>query len=125
MTFTIADLPESYLGLAGEGAVVIDVNAGGLGWFIDTTPDQDEEFSRDESGLWRAAAASGAAGKVDLLTVLTHELAHQLGFGDLNPLLAPNSLMTATLPSSVRRSTKDQIDELFADDELLGDLLLA
>nr|MDQ3330494.1 FG-GAP-like repeat-containing protein [Planctomycetota bacterium] len=118
----IADLPGSYLGVARAGVVVIDVNAGGKGWFVDNTPDFDEEFARDKNGVYRAVAAK-AKGKVDLLTVITHELAHQLGFDDLNPAVAPNSLMTGTLGVSVRRATKESIDDLFASNDLLNELL--
>lgn len=118
----VADLPQSYLGESVVGTIVIDVNAAGLGWFIDTTPNTDEEYARDKNGVYRAIAPR-AVGKVDLLTVLTHELAHQIGFEDVAPEAQGNSLMTATVPTGVRRATKEQLDDLFADHSMLGELL--
>ncbi len=122
--FEVGNLPGSYLGLSGAGVVVIDVNAGGLGWFVDSTPNLDEEFARDANGTYRAVT-SQAKGKVDLLSVIVHELAHQLGFHDLNSGVAPNSLLAESLPVSVRRATKENVDDLFADGDLLSELLLA
>ncbi|HEX6984152.1 MAG TPA: Calx-beta domain-containing protein, partial [Planctomycetaceae bacterium] len=122
VTIAVADLPGTYLGQARPGSVVIDVNAGGHGWFVDATPDRDEEFARGTDGVYRAVAPQ-AKGRIDLLTVLTHELAHQLGFRDLDPATSPNSLMTATLGKSVRRATKEHVDDLFAADDLLEELL--
>lgn len=122
--FEIGNLPGSYLGLSGAGVVVIDVNAGGRGWFVDGTPNLDEEFARDAKGTYRAVTA-GAVGKVDLLSVIVHELAHQLGFDDLSPSIAPNSVLAESLSVSVRRATKENVDDLFADGDLLSELLLA
>lgn len=118
----VADLPGAYLGEARPGTIVIDVNAGGQGWFVDQTPLLDEEYARGADGVYRAVAQQ-AKGKVDLLTVLTHELSHALGFADMDPALAPNSVMTATLSQGVRRATKEHLDDLFSDADLLGRLL--
>lgn len=68
----ITDLPGSQLGLAAPGAVWIDRDAAGYGWFIDPTPAEDSEF--------QGTAKSPAHGKVDLLSVLAHEWGHLLGF---------------------------------------------
>jgi len=118
----VADLPANYLGLARTGSIVIDVNAGGQGWFIDETPSLDEEFARGVDGTYRAVAPQ-AQGKVDLLTVLTHELAHLIGFDDLDSAVAPNSLMTGTITGGVRRATKEHLDDVFADGDVLSELL--
>ncbi|MBA3316191.1 MAG: hypothetical protein H0T47_23240, partial [Planctomycetaceae bacterium] len=118
----ISDLPGRSLGSARNGAIIIDVNAGGLGWFVDKTPNIDEEFVRGADGVVRAVAAS-AVGRVDLLTVLAHELAHQLGFRDLPLGTDPDALMSLTLPSSVRRATHDQLSALFAEGSLVDGLL--
>jgi hypothetical protein len=118
----ITDLPGTSLGLARKGAVILDVNAGGLGWFVDRTPNIDEEFSLGSNGVVRATAAA-PLGPVDLLTVLAHELAHQLGFHDLPLGTGNNSLMSLMLPPSVRRATDDQISALFADGSLSEGLL--
>src|SRR5262249_24346762 len=63
----------------------------GYGWFIDATPADDSEFP--------ATPESPAYGKVDLLTVVVHEIGHALGFehdsGD--------GIMAESLPLGVPR----------------------
>jgi len=69
--FTLADLPDAYLGLAfaGDNRVTIDTDAAGYGWFVDSTPLSDEEFLLfDDKGALEAAPASEAQGKMDLLS---------------------------------------------------------
>jgi len=59
--FSIADLAGDALGYAEGSTILIDENAAGYGW---------------------SAGSSGEAfGRVELLTVLTHELGHVLGMG--------------------------------------------
>jgi hypothetical protein len=66
-------------GLASEVSIVLDDDAAGHGWFIDSTPMGNEEFTIDDSGRWLAQNES-AKGRFDALTVITHELGHLLGF---------------------------------------------
>jgi hypothetical protein len=79
----VADLPGDLLGFAAASTIVIDVNACGYGWFVDATPDDDAEF-HVANGRFVAADDQPAAGRVDLLTVLAHELGHILGGHDLH-----------------------------------------
>jgi hypothetical protein len=44
-----------------------------------------------------------APNKVDLLTVVSHELGHELGLSDLNMLTDPSNVMDGTLAPGVRR----------------------
>lgn len=67
----IMDLPDGVLGLASGHTITLDDNAAGWGWFVDRTPRNDSEFRR--------AGNQGEAGRMDLLSVLTHELGHILG----------------------------------------------
>jgi hypothetical protein len=67
----IADLPGTTLGVTTTGAIVIDVDAAGHGWFIDPTPGDDSEFL--------LAGDQGEQGRVDLLSVVAHEMGHALG----------------------------------------------
>jgi hypothetical protein len=80
----IADLPGPWLGMAFPGAIWIDQDAAGYGWYLDASP---------------SASGSVPAGRVDLLTVVAHELGHELGFEDTDD----GSLMDAFLPTGVRR----------------------
>ena len=45
VTYSVADLSTGKLGEASGFNVVIDTDAAGQGWFVDSTPLQDEEFS--------------------------------------------------------------------------------
>jgi hypothetical protein len=80
----IADLPGPWLGMAFAGAIWIDQDAAGYGWYLDASP---------------AASGSVPAGRVDLLTVVAHELGHELGFEDT----AGDGLMGEYLAPGVRR----------------------
>jgi hypothetical protein len=104
----IADLPDGpgapTLGYTSD-AVTIDINAGGFGWFIDPTPRNDVEFKIPRgTGELSARDGSLARGRVDLLTVVMHELGHVLGLADLDTQAQPHHLMAANLAPGVRRS---------------------
>jgi len=89
---TVTNLPGVQLGLADAGRVWIDSTAAGYGWYIDPTPRDDHEFSGRSNDV--------VASRMDLLTVLTHELGHILGF---DHEAGDNSLMAATLTPGDRR----------------------
>jgi len=74
------NIRSSQHGLPSSGTVILDVNAAGVGWFVDDTPSDHKEFV-DVLGAtaFRAATGSVAKGKYDVLTVLTHEMGHLLG----------------------------------------------
>src|SRR5205814_360364 len=81
--------------------IYLDADAAGHGWFLDPTPRGDSEFAPGR-------AHSPAAGRVDLLTVLAHEMGHVLGLGDdhaADPVTG--SVMAAALPVGVRRTHRD------------------
>jgi large repetitive protein len=98
--FQITDLPKRQLaeatitgfddsGKPNAGTIYIDSDANGVGWFVDSTPLDNSEFSGsrgagDAGGenYLLAAAESEASGKYDLLTTVLHELSHLYGFID-------------------------------------------
>src|SRR5262249_54690422 len=66
ITVRIADLGGLTLGKAAGGVIWLDDNAAGWGWFIDPTPRSDSEFT--------TPGDQGEQRRMDLLTVLEHEL---------------------------------------------------
>jgi VCBS repeat-containing protein len=102
VTVQITDLQGLTLGQATPDLVLIDVNAAGYGWYVDTTPADDLEFGLKLSELeLLSTATSPALGRMDLLTVVMHELGHVLGNQDLDS--GSDSLMGGTLEAGTRR----------------------
>jgi hypothetical protein len=112
--FIVSQLSAGTLALttASANRVVIDANAAGYGWFVDSTPQNDMEFS-SSGGVLQARAGSAAAGHMDLLTVILHEMGHFNGWTELDPSIHPNDLMAITLVAGARRT--QALDSVFAD----------
>jgi len=92
-------LPGLQLAQASSRTILIDPNAAGFGWFVDRTPRADEEFTGSANmGNLVAFAGGPAAGRMDLLTVVMHELAHVLGYDH-----SDSGLMRPTLEPGIRR----------------------
>src|SRR5262249_33642977 len=82
VTVHVDNLPRGELGEALPGEIWIDRTAAGWGW-----------------------SGTDAAGRMDLATVVTHELGHVLGFehndtGVMEPTLAPGVRLVPALPGS-------------------------
>jgi hypothetical protein len=78
VTFVVTDLAGLKLAEVDGNTIYIDTNAAGWGWFIDLTPtDSDEYLTVGRNRI--ALDNSDAANRIDLLTVLVHELGHILG----------------------------------------------
>ena len=78
----IADIPGSRLGVTSSSGIIwIDRDAAGYGWSID------------------GAAATNGQGGIDLLSVVSHELGHVLGFNHDQV----DEVMAASLAPGVRR----------------------
>jgi hypothetical protein len=92
--FSIGDLPGGLLGEAEVDRVFIDADAAGYGWFVDATPGRDEEYST-------GSVDPRAVDRIDLLTVVEHELGHVLGLGDVER--AADELMSGWLRPGMRR----------------------
>jgi hypothetical protein len=67
----ITDLGGTTLGLAAGHTIWLDDNAASWGWFVDPTPSNDSEFT--------TLGNQGEKNRMDLLTVLEHEVGHLLG----------------------------------------------
>ena len=81
VTINVADLSGLTLARSNGSSLELDIDAAGNGWYVDRTPYTDEEFiyQPGEADL-TAKPHSDAYGRIDLLTVITHELGHLLGF---------------------------------------------
>ncbi len=76
----VADIPSGFLGWASGNTITLDVSADGAGWY---------------TGL-----GTPAAGRVDLLTVVSHEIGHVLGYGHSD---VAGDLMYETLGPGTQR----------------------
>jgi hypothetical protein len=94
--FAISDLGGSYLGLADAGthAIRIDDDAAGHGWFVDSTPRDDTEFAAPTRSVQR---------RMDLLSVVAHELGHLVGLDDDHGADHAADVMGDSLAAGVRR----------------------
>jgi hypothetical protein len=100
----VQDLGDSRVGLKSGTTITLDDDAAGAGWFIDATPWDDVEFSdRFSERELRAVGGDRAFGKVDLLTVLTHEMGHILGMAHPDSAHSIDGLMNAEIPVGIRR----------------------
>ncbi len=99
---TLADMMGVQIGGAAPGAIQIDQDGAGYGWFVDATPGDDSEFAGGGTRL-KATAGGEASGQVDLLTVLMHELGHQIGLDDSYLTAEVQSLMHGYVNVGERR----------------------
>jgi uncharacterized delta-60 repeat protein len=105
VTAVIEPLAPGQLGkvLLAHHEIVLSPDGAGYGWFVDPTPNQDEEFSGGS-----AFAGSPALGREDLLTAVLHELGQIAGLpNDSGP-----ALMDEFLPTGTRRT--DALGAVFA-----------
>ena len=106
ITFTVADFSGGALGLELGGHIQIDSDAAGYGWFIDPTPGDNVEFAHvaGTSGTdLFTDPAQAPAGHMDLLTVVMHEMGHQLGLEDSYAPADIGDLMYGYLVAGERR----------------------
>ncbi len=111
VTFQISNTQDADdLGETYGSTVIINPTAAGHGWFVDPTPADDTEFVASATGELLATSGS-AAGRMDLLTVVMHELGHVQGVEYVNH---DHDLMSIALSVGVRRlpSAEDVADIL-------------
>lgn len=100
----IADLSGDVLGGNSDSRIFLDTDAAGYGWFVDSTPGGSGEFGQQIArNELRAGGTSAAAGRIDLLTVVLHEMGHALGYADLESADFPHALMSEELGTGTRR----------------------
>lgn len=103
VTFKLVNLDGDVLAQVAGQTVYFDDTAAGHGWFVDPTPSDDGEFTEQNGKALIADSTSAAFGRIDLLTVVMHELGHVLGLEDLDPYAYAGELMAGTLRPGERR----------------------
>jgi hypothetical protein len=104
--FTVADLSGGTLGDEANGHIRIDTDAAGHGWFIDPTPTENSEFTHAANAAGTdlyTDPSNAAAGHLDLLTTVAHELGHVIGLDDTKPASTAHDLMYINLVDGERR----------------------
>jgi hypothetical protein len=89
----LADLAGTTLGIAYGDRVLIDADAAGHGWFVDSTPETGNDLD---------------ASRIDLLSAVAHELGHVLG------LEHGDGVMAEELAVGVRQGI-EAVDAVFAE----------
>jgi hypothetical protein len=103
LTFAVVNMDGANIGASAGSLVLVDDDAGGLGWFVDATPLDDSEFSAVTSATHLLAATDTAAQGVDLLTAVMHEIGHTLGLSDSYAVADMDALMYGYLSAGERR----------------------
>ena len=102
--FEVATLSGGRLGEAGAGVIRVDATAGGNGWFIDDSPTRDVQFvERKSATRFYTTPQGAAAGRIDLLTALMHEMGHAIGLADSYDPKDRDSIMYGWLTKGERR----------------------
>ncbi|MEO7131094.1 MAG: hypothetical protein ABIZ07_06935, partial [Dermatophilaceae bacterium] len=97
LTFVITDLPAGQLSQTIGTTVYLDADAAGYGWYAHTS---SAPF-QNKKGILGARNSTAAAGHVDLLTVLLHELGNVLGVTSGSGVA--DDVMLASLQVGIRR----------------------
>jgi hypothetical protein len=104
--FSVVDLSDNIIADEGQGHIRIDIDAAGHGWFVDPTPNDNSEFTHAQNAAGTdllTDSTSAAAGHMDLLTAVSHELGHVLGLADTTTASAVHDLMYIDLVDGERR----------------------
>lgn len=101
----IADLGGTTLGLAAGNTIWLDDNGAGWGWFVDTTPHDDREFILPGN--------QGERNRMDLLTVVMHELGHLLGHEHDEAKVMAETLAAGERRTQLERDRVALVDYIF------------
>jgi VCBS repeat-containing protein len=106
ITFSVETLTGDTISEQTPGHIVIDADAAGHGWFVDPTPNDNSEFTHAANAAGTdlyTDPTNAAAGHLDLLTAVTHEMGHELGLPDDTVASDVNDLMYINLVDGERR----------------------
>jgi hypothetical protein len=92
-TIRIANLTSPNMAVMENGVIDRDRTAAGHGWFVDSTPSSDEEYTATASGVTMYAKSSTeAVDHIDLLTLVEQELRKIAGLEDLTDGVVHNQI---------------------------------
>jgi len=111
VSVAVVDLGNSGLARLSGNTLYLDDDAAGMGWFVDATPAADEEFALQAGSGRLLAVDSAAVDRIDLLSVVAHELGSRLSLGGS---AAEDLLSTNWFKSERRVPSRDDVDALFA-----------
>lgn len=77
--FNIGTLAPRLAAMTLGNEITLSSDGAGWGWFVDSSPAAQEEFLSSAGSAFEAKPNDAAEGKLDLLTVMVHELGHVLG----------------------------------------------
>ncbi|MBR0757582.1 cadherin domain-containing protein [Bradyrhizobium jicamae] len=103
VTFSVADLSGQILGQEGANHITIDTDAAGHGWFTDTSNAAFTHAVNSSGTDLLTDPSSAAAGHMDLLTTVAHELGHVIGLPDSTASSDVHDLMFIGLADGERR----------------------
>ncbi|MBV9929944.1 MAG: tandem-95 repeat protein [Alphaproteobacteria bacterium] len=102
VTVSVSDIAGLAVGDSSPGHILVSSSGAGYGWFLDATPNDDSEFEGSGTEL-TAAPGTMPYGHIDLLTVLEHELGHQIGLSDDYNAADASDLMYGFVNAGERR----------------------
>lgn len=109
-TVQIGNLPQGIVGVTQGTQITLSADAAGWGWYVDPVPADSSEFAAMGSpSEYGALPDSLAAARIDLLTVLIHELGHVIGLGHEADI---HDEMSATVTPGLRRLPLVDANEL-------------
>ena len=91
--------------LSAGHIIYLDANAAGWGWFVDPTPADDSEFTTPGN--------QSEQHRMDLLSVVMHEMGHVLGFEHSETAVMAETLAPGSRP--IQASDLSSYDLVFAD----------
>jgi subtilisin-like proprotein convertase family protein len=89
------------LGLVDGTTLYLDDDAAGRGWFLDSSPGDDDEYTLVD-GQFVANPGGAADGTVDLYTVLGHALGRLIDWDSLDPDLDIDAILRSQLSEDER-----------------------